>query len=146
MTDHNNATEHVHQQQEQRRNPITTQNELVNYIIDVDDEDCPEFGLHLASYQGDLNMLNQLLTSSSEDVKNTIDTRIRPFLASPLRLAATAGHLGVIRILLEAGAQVDLADVKAQTPLFVAIVNQHWESARVLLEAGADPNGSDKNM
>ena len=36
--------------------------------------------------------------------------------------------------------------MKAQTPLFVALVGQHWAVARVLLEAGADPNGSFKNL
>ena len=49
-------------------------------------------------------------------------------------------------MLLAKGAEVDNVDVKAQTPLFVAMVNQHWEAAKVLLEAGADPNGNLKNM
>ena len=35
---------------------------------------------------------------------------------------------------------------QAQTPLFVSLVNQHWECARILLEAGADPNGSQANL
>ena len=48
--------------------------------------------------------------------------------------------------MLENGAQVDKTDVKAQTPLFVAMVNQHWECAEALLEAGADPNGNEKNL
>ena len=48
--------------------------------------------------------------------------------------------------MLENGAQVDKVDVKAQTPLFVAMVNQHWECAEALLEAGADPNGNEKNL
>ena len=41
---------------------------------------------------------------------------------------------------------MDLVDVKAQTPLFVALVNQHWRVARLLLDHGADPNGNDRNM
>ena len=45
-------------------------------------------------------------------------------------------------MLLAAGASIDVLDAKAQTPLFVSLVNQHWECARLLLEAGADPNGS----
>ena len=48
--------------------------------------------------------------------------------------------------MLEHGAKVDKSDVKAQTPLFVATVNQHWECAKILLEAGADPNGDEKNL
>ena len=31
---------------------VQVKSELSNFIIDVDDEDCPEYGLHLASYQG----------------------------------------------------------------------------------------------
>lgn len=58
----------------------------------------------------------------------------------------SAGHPETIRVLLSHGADVDLADVKAQTPLFVAVVNQHWQCARMLLEAGADPNGSERNL
>ena len=61
-------------------------------------------------------------------------------------VAIAAGNVEAIKCLVKHGAEVDLTDVKAQTPLFVAIVNQHWESARALLEAGADPNGSDRNM
>ncbi len=41
-----------------------------------------------------------------------------------------AGSLCAIRVLLSHGANVDLVDVKAQTPLFVALVNQKWECAR----------------
>ncbi len=33
-------------------------------------------------------------------------------------------------MLLDAGATVDEVDVKAQTPLFVALVNQHWTCAK----------------
>ena len=33
-------------------------------------------------------------------------------------------------MLLAAGATVDILDAKAQTPLFVSLVNQHWECAR----------------
>ena len=44
-----------------------------------------------------------------------------------------AGHGDCIKMLLSAGANIDCLDAKAQTPLFVALVNQHWESARILL-------------
>ena len=35
--------------------------ELANFIIDLEDEDCPKFQLHLASYQGDIPQLKALL-------------------------------------------------------------------------------------
>ena len=57
-----------------------------------------------------------------------------------------AGHVECITALLLAGAQVDRVDAKAQTPLFVALVNEHWAAARLLLEAGAAPGGSTANL
>ena len=35
--------------------------ELANFIIDLEDEDCPKFQLHLAAYQGDIPQLNALM-------------------------------------------------------------------------------------
>ena len=68
------------------------------------------------------------------------------FLDNSLKILFIAGCTESIKVLLENDAQVDKADVKAQTPLFVAAVNQHWECAKILLEAGADPNGNEKNL
>lgn len=41
--------------------------------------------------------------------------------------------------------QVDVLDVKAQTPLFTAVSGRHLECVAALLRAGADPNGSPHN-
>ena len=41
-----------------------------------------------------------------------------------------AGCMESIRLLLKHTKHVDQVDVKAQTPLFVAMVNRHWECAR----------------
>ena len=35
--------------------------DLANFIIDLKDEDCPQFELHLAAYQGDIPRLKELL-------------------------------------------------------------------------------------
>ena len=64
-----------------------TTSDLANFIIDLEDEECPNFGLHVAAYQGDILQLKDLL--SKPEYKENIDARIRPFLATPLRLAAT---------------------------------------------------------
>lgn len=64
-----------------------TKSDLANFIIDLEDEECPNFGLHLAAYQGDIVQLKLLL--KNPDYREHIDARIRPFLATPLRLAAT---------------------------------------------------------
>lgn len=43
------------------------------------------------------------------------------------------------------GAIVDLPDIKAQTPLLIAMQKQYTESVKALLEAGANPNGDPGN-
>ena len=69
----------------------TASSELANFIIDLEDEECPNFGLHLAAYQGDIAQLNELL--SKPEYRENIDAKIRPFKATPLRLAATGQSL-----------------------------------------------------
>ena len=67
--------------------------ELASFIIDLEDEECPNFALHLAAYQGDIPQLEDLL--KKPEYKENIDARIRPFLATPLRLAATGQQMCV---------------------------------------------------
>ena len=40
-----------------------------------------------------------------------------------------AGVVAAVEVLLAHDADADRVDVKAQTPLFVAMVNQHWKCA-----------------
>ncbi|XP_059840894.1 ankyrin repeat and SOCS box protein 12-like [Hypanus sabinus] len=61
---------------------------------------------------------------------------------TPLRLAASKGHLSCLEVLLRHGAEVDSLDVKAQTPLFTAVSGRHLYCVQALLRAGANPNGS----
>ncbi|MED6264342.1 hypothetical protein CHARACLAT_013856 [Characodon lateralis] len=62
-----------------------------------------------------------------------------------LRTAAALGHLKCLELLLEHGAEIDILDVKAQTPLFTAVSGKHLDCVVALLKAGADPNGSHYN-
>ena len=50
------------------------------------------------------------------------------------RVIFSAGAVDAVQVLLQNSAKIDELDVKAQTPLFVAMVNQHWECARYLFE------------
>lgn len=61
-------------------------------------------------------------------------------------LLFAAGFKEVVEFLVESGADLDCVDVKGQTPLFVALVTQHWDCARYLLIKGANPNGSRRNL
>lgn len=58
--------------------------DLANFIIDLSDEDCPDPSLHLAAYNGDAGALRGRLGAGLDP-----EARVRPFLATPLRLAAT---------------------------------------------------------
>ena len=65
----------------------------------------------------------------------------RPFGGmTPLMLAARSGCRDCARALVEAGANIDLADPKNVTPLYLAIDNMHFDTAKYLIEAGANPN------
>ena len=61
--------------------------DLLNFIIDLDDDECPDVSLHVAAFQEKVKTLQiQLEAPRSKDM---INSRVRPFLATPLRLAAT---------------------------------------------------------
>lgn len=97
--------------------------------------------LNQAVYDNDSYTLDHLL--QQERYKRFINSRSGWGIpGTPLRLAASYGHLNCVKVLLEHGADVDSLDVKAQTPLFTAVSHGHLECVRVLLEAGACPSGS----
>ncbi|CAG0895975.1 unnamed protein product [Darwinula stevensoni] len=100
--------------------------------------------LHDLAFRGDVHALKSLL--ESQEVQRLVNLRLRPFIASPLRLAVTANQMGCVKVLLWHGADVDLPDVKFQTPLMVAIHSGFVDIAKVLLDAGADPEGHPCNL
>jgi uncharacterized protein len=57
---------------------------------------------------------------------------------TPLLYASRDGRMETVRILLDAGADVNVSDANAITPLISAITNNHPAVARYLIERGAD--------
>lgn len=57
---------------------------------------------------------------------------------TPLLYAAREGCVECARVLLEAGADPDLADPERVTPLVLALINLHFDLAAYMIEAGAD--------
>ncbi len=67
--------------------------DLAGFIIDLEDEECSRPALHLAAYQGQDEELDRLLNDDAELRDGFLDARIRPFGATPLRLAATGADV-----------------------------------------------------
>ncbi len=63
---------------------------------------------------------------------NPLDAKDRAG-ATPLCLAAAAGHVDVVAAFLRAGASAGLADAEGNTPLMHAVRNGHELTALVLL-------------
>jgi hypothetical protein len=62
---------------------------------------------------------------------------------TPLVLAASQGELSCVKVLCEAGAELEACDHLGGTPLFVAACNGHANTVKLLLERGASPNAAD---
>ncbi|XP_041846092.1 ankyrin repeat and SOCS box protein 12-like [Melanotaenia boesemani] len=100
--------------------------------------------LNSAVSSDNVTLLSELL--SQENYRRCINARSGWGVpVTPLRTAASLGHLRCLEVLLENGAEIDLLDVKAQTPLFTAVSGKHLDCVVALLKAGADPNGSQYN-
>ena len=84
-----------------------------------------------------------VLTGSIKDVDALLTNGISPDIlfdgCTALHLAAGDGRLQVIKVLLRAGAEVDVRSWGGGTPLYVAVQMGQLAAARRLIEAGADP-------
>jgi ankyrin repeat protein len=70
-----------------------------------------------------------------------VNAREQRYGDTALMWAAVAGHVDVVRLLIEAGADVRAVDDEGVTALHLARANGHTEVAAALLAAGADPSG-----
>ena len=64
---------------------------------------------------------------------------------TPLLLSVTDGHINMVQLLLNGGADPNRANRHGRTPLQVAAWNGRAVVVRILLDRGADPNKADRN-
>jgi ankyrin repeat protein len=88
-----------------------------------------------AAERGDAGRVEELL-SERPDLADETDGRT----LSALHYAASEGHAGVVRILLDRGADPRISALGGMTPLFLAAAGGHAEVAVILVERGADAN------
>ena len=95
--------------------------------------------LHRAALSGNLEELPPAgrRTRRKLDAHDTLG-------ATPLMLAAQAGHICVVERLLGLGAQPDLVDKEGRSALHHAAQARHADVSRLLLEAGATPSLADR--
>ena len=67
-----------------------------------------------------------------------ISTRLPTMVAQLLILASGKGHGAIVEALLQAGADVDKADINDYTALMMASLKGHGAIVEALLQAGAD--------
>jgi len=92
--------------------------------------------LHLAAEWNQRNASLHLLAAGA-----LMDRDIRG--RAPLHNAATAGHTGMVDLLLDAGAYVELEDGALRRPVHIAAREGHLEVLRLLLDRGAGVNVMD---
>jgi ankyrin repeat protein len=59
---------------------------------------------------------------------------------TPLLYATREGCVECARLLVEAGADLNLADPENISPLLMAVINTQWDTAQYLIKKGANPN------
>jgi len=101
-----------------------------------------DYDISTATKIGDLDRVRELLDRNPALV-NQVPT-YSYYTGSPLRNAAGAGHLEVVRLLLELGANPNEPEpgiAPRGGALHAAISGKHYDIVKLLLEHGADPNG-----
>jgi len=130
----NGATDYWHRATRGRSHPsLRNTSVIVGSLLALG----ADYSISVAAAVGDQERLEALLRAEPE-----LATRLDPARISPLSHAAREGHLHLVRLLLENGADANRPEEAAPhgRALFEACLRNHRQVAELLLENGADPN------
>ena len=97
--------------------------------------------LLLAAERGNTDIIRRVLSSFMVDI-NWIGLN---WIGSPLMVAADNGHQDVVQLLLDRGAEPNMADQNGVTPLHEAAFQGHNDVVQLLLDRGAEPNMAEQD-
>lgn len=94
--------------------------------------------LHIAADQGDQKIFQRLFDHYQENNIAIDDLRTMDDGWNPLMIAAMAGHVDILKILVKHGVPLHMKDHEDHTALALAIEHNQVDAARFLIEHGAD--------
>jgi len=101
-----------------------------------------EMTLLTAADCGDLALVSQMLKDGAKVNEKFMNPQFN-LKCTALHYAVRSGHLEIVRLLLENGANVNALEHEDWTPLYYAANNGHYRIAKLLLEHGADKSIKD---
>jgi hypothetical protein len=112
---------------------------LLELYAEVDAKnDKGQTALHLSVLAGSVPIVKALL-----EYKATVNTYTSYELMSPLHLACEGGYRKIVDMLIDAQADVNVANFMERTPLHLAALSGRADIGSLLLRAGANPYAKD---
>ena len=107
-----------------------------------------ELKLCKASQKGETEEVRMLLLSGMVDADNIDSSVHSDSYTSVLRVAADGGHLDVVRLLIDSGADPNKASKQYEgfSPLHHAVKSGRIDVVQLLLDAGAEPNATNSGQ
>ncbi|KAL9054389.1 MAG: hypothetical protein Q9162_004191 [Coniocarpon cinnabarinum] len=96
--------------------------------------------LQQAAYWGVANNAREILQAGAD-----VSARRMISLNAPIHEAASSGHIGVVRVLLEFGANIDESNHWQWTPLHFASSHGHSDTVELLIHKGANREKRNRN-
>jgi ankyrin repeat protein len=103
----------------------------------------PETMRELIAHGANVNARSTLQKWERQTTAEPREKWLPPGGLTPLLFATRQGCVECVRILAEAGADVNAADPDGISPMLSSIINGHYDVAAYLLEIGADPDIAD---